>query len=277
MNHQQPVSILMPVCNEASVIRSVVAEWHRAVLCKLPAGSELFFDDCSDDGTTDILLKLGSTLPFLRVNRSERDGFFKSALRLYRLAKNNLLFFTDSDGQYAAEDFWKVHAHANRYDMVHGYKCDRCDPLYRKAGSFLFNVVGRSYFRSKAIDVNSAFRLIHREALDTVLDSIRHLRMMPNAEMYLRLERLGFRILNVPVRHRARRNGESRSMPLRTFVREGCYALGALRRLKRELESERPNPRSANVPSQQRIGLAPGGSLQHPHFGQASFQPSPRD
>lgn len=253
----------MPVCNEASVIRHVVAEWSESVLSRLPVGSELVFDDCSHDGTTEILSELGRHLPFIRVNRSQRDGFFESALRLYRLAKNNLLFFTDSDGQYVAEDFWKIHEHVDQYDMVHGYKSGRCDPLYRKTGSLLFNAAARAYFHSNAIDVNSAFRLIHRRSLDAVLDSIRHLRMMPNAEMYLRMERLGFRVRNVPVRHRARPHGESRSLPLPTFIREGVYALGGLRALKRELVAGVARGRNSNTVRQT---IVDGSSAPRAHL-----------
>lgn len=231
----RPVSILMPVCNEAGAIRQVVAEWHDCVLSKLPPGSELVFEDCSDDGTTEILTQLRLARPYLRINRSRRDGFFASAMRLYRLAANELVFFTDSDGQYVAEDFWNIYAHIDDHDMVHGFKSNRCDPAYRKAGSWAFNALTRTYFRSQAIDVNSAFRLVRREALFAVLDSIRHLRMMPNAEMYLRLERLGYRICNVAVRHRARPDGHSRSLPLKVFFREGLHAVRSLTRLKREL------------------------------------------
>jgi glycosyltransferase involved in cell wall biosynthesis len=225
----------MPVCNEATVIRQVVAEWHESVLSKLPPGSELLFDDCSIDGTSDILRDVSAALPCVRVNRSPRDGFFKSALRLYALAKNELVFFTDSDGQYVADDFWEVHEHIDRFDMVHGFKAGRCDPLYRRLGSAAFNVATRVCFRSMAVDVNSAFRLIHRPALQAILPSIRHLRMMPNAEMYLRLEHLGYRIRNVPVRHRARSDGASRSLPLKVFVREGLRSLEGLYRLRKEL------------------------------------------
>ena len=52
----QPVSILMPVCNEASVIESVLDEWINNVFQYLPEGSEYILEDGeSDDGTKDIL------------------------------------------------------------------------------------------------------------------------------------------------------------------------------------------------------------------------------
>ena len=44
---QEPVSILMPVSNEADVIEEVVEEWVWEVIAHLPPGSELLFDEAA--------------------------------------------------------------------------------------------------------------------------------------------------------------------------------------------------------------------------------------
>lgn len=232
---REPVSIVMPVSNEANIITEVVDEWRRDVLAYLPEGSELVFDDCSSDGTEDILRELSELDRRIRVNFSERDGFFKAAMRLYRLARCPLIFFTDSDGQYVPAEFWKVAQNIASHDMVHGYKSRRKDKLYRKGASLIFNLLVHALFGSKNKDVNSAFRLIRRPMLEQLLDQIHCLQMMPNAEMYIRAEWQGFRIKNVPVRHRIRKHGKSRSLPLRAFSRECLVAYRGLRALRQEL------------------------------------------
>src|SRR2546428_10121828 len=99
----QPVSVLMPVCNEAALIEGVVREWEADVFRHLPAGSELVFDDGeSRDGTLARLEALRADLPFVRILYSQRDGFAASARRLHSEARCPLVFFTDSDGQYVA-------------------------------------------------------------------------------------------------------------------------------------------------------------------------------
>jgi len=231
----EAVSVLMPVYNEIDVIDTVIGEWIRDVFDHLPEGSELVFDDCSTDGTTAAIERWQERHPFIRINRSERDGFFNSAMRLYGLAGCDLVFFTDSDGQYVAEDFWKVARQIDSNDMVHGAKVDRHDPRYRLTFSGVYNVIVREMFGSVAVDANSAFRLVRRELLDAVLPEIRHLRMLPNSEMYIRAERMGFRIQNVPVRHRPRLHGVSRSLPRGVFFTECWRALRGLRALRDEL------------------------------------------
>lgn len=234
----QAVSVLMPVFNEVDVIDAVIEEWIRDVFAHLPEGSELVFDDCSTDGTTAAIERWRERHPLIRINRSERDGFFDSAMRLYRLASCDLVFFTDSDGQYVAEDFWKVASQIESNDMVHGAKVDRHDPRYRLTFSGVFNVIVREMFGSVAVDANSAFRLVRRELLEAVLPQIRHLSMLPNSEMYIRAERMGFRIQNIPIRHRPRQHGVSRSLPKGVFFVECWRAMKGLRALRDELAAD---------------------------------------
>jgi hypothetical protein len=235
----EPVSILMPVCNEADVIDGVIEEWAREVFAYLPDGSELIFDDCSTDATTDLINAASERHPWVRLERSTRDGFFASAMRLYRRASCPLIFFTDSDGQYVAADFWKVAEHIADHDMVHGGKESRKDPLYRLGSSAGFNTLVRAFFRSDCEDVNSAFRLIRREMLEDVLPDIHRLGLLPNAEMYIRAEKLGYRIRNVPVRHRPRAHGKSRGVPPTTFLLECWRAFAGLFRLRADLRRGR--------------------------------------
>jgi glycosyltransferase involved in cell wall biosynthesis len=80
-----PVSILMPVRNEADVIEMVIDEWVNDVFRYLPDGSEILLDDAaSTDGTRQILECRCQKYPFLHVRFNERpDGFLAAARRLY--------------------------------------------------------------------------------------------------------------------------------------------------------------------------------------------------
>jgi dolichol-phosphate mannosyltransferase len=240
----EPVSILMPVFNEADLIEEVIEEWIEKVVRHCPPGSEIRLDDCSTDETPNILRRLAAKYPFIHIHFAPRDGFFASMIRLYQAAACPLMFFTDSDGQYVPEEFWRVAEHIDQYDMVHGVKVDRQDPYYRIAISNASNLLLRLVFRSQCKDVNSAFRLIRRNLVGVVIPelrdaNLRHMRMMPNAEVYLRAEAKNFRIKNVPVSHRARKNGKSRGLPLGRFVLACPEVFVSVMRLHWEMASNR--------------------------------------
>jgi glycosyltransferase involved in cell wall biosynthesis len=233
-NSDQPVSILMPVCNEEDVIESVILEWVQTVIRYLPAGSELLIDDASTDGTRDILKKLVAAHPFIRVcYQPRKDGFANAARRLYREAKCPWVFFTDSDGQYIAKDFWKLAKNINdNYDLIRGAKVGRKDPILRRVASSVFNKIIQFLFNMSYLDFNSAFFLIKKPVLNTVLDHINCMETLINTELLLRVELENYNIKQVYVLHRTRQFGVSRGLPPLRFVSQSLKALHGLYRIK---------------------------------------------
>lgn len=234
-----PVSVLMPVCNEADVIESTITEWVNDVFAYLPPGSEFLIDEAaSTDGTREILARLCEKYDFLHVtNRDVKDGFGAAAKRLYESARCPLVFFTDSDGQYVAAEFWKLAPHAARFDLVHGAKVGRQDTFARKVASAIFNRIARFVFDVHYTDINSAFRLGRREVILSILPATRVMPTLVNAEMLLRMELGNYAIKQIRVRHRPRRFGVSRGLPPLGFLREALRAYRGLLELKREFKA----------------------------------------
>ncbi len=227
---KEPVSILMPVCNEADVIESVVEEWATDVIQHLPGGSEMVFDEAgSTDGTKEILARLSAKYPFIRVCYNEKkDGFLAAAKRLYSSARCPLVFFTDSDGQYVASDFWKIAAYAERYDYVRGTKVGRKDPIFRRIASAVFNKCVIFLFNVNYSDINSAFHLIRKEVVDDLLPQVTVMPLLINTELVLRAELSNYEVKQVYVFHRERKSGGSRGLPTWRFVLDALRALNGL-------------------------------------------------
>src|SRR5262249_25058776 len=152
-------------------------------------------------------------LPFLRILYSKRDGFAASARRLYAAARCPIIFFTDSDGQYVASEFWKVAQLFETCELAHGAKVDRQDPAYRKIASMGFNGIAKALFRVGIADINSAFRLMSKAMVDELLPSVHCMPTLFNAELLLRAMAAGYRVRDVGVAHRPRADGESRGLP----------------------------------------------------------------
>jgi glycosyltransferase involved in cell wall biosynthesis len=230
-----PVSILMPVCNEADIIEEVLQEWIEDVLQKLPEGSELVLDDASNDGTEKIIADLAEKYPFVRVNHhGEKDGYFRSVYRLYRAAKCPLIFITDSDGQYLPSEFWMLAEYCGDYDVVHGAKTVREDPFYRAPCSAIFTVFSRYLFHHPYHDVNSVHRFMKRHVVEKLLPKTRHMPILINTELLMRCHAEGFTIKEVPISHRPRKHGVSRGLPMHKFLVDGWRACRGLLRIRRE-------------------------------------------
>jgi glycosyltransferase involved in cell wall biosynthesis len=229
-----PLSVLMPVCNEAEVIEEVIEEWVDDVFRYLPQDSELLIDEAaSTDGTREILARLCEKYPFIKVTyRDKKDGFAAAARRLYEAAHCPLVFFTDSDGQYVAADFWKLARHIDRYDLVHGAKLGRKDALLRRLCSMLFNKLASFLFEVHYLDINSAFRLMKAHVVKDLLTEPTIMPTLINAELLLRCELKNYDIKQVYIRHRERKHGRSRGLPLQRYAWEAFRAGVALFQLK---------------------------------------------
>lgn len=231
----EPVSILMPVYNEIGLIEEVLTEWVDNVAQYLPPNSEMLFDDASTDGTEQVLNAWAQRHSFMKVHHlNQKDGFAAATRRLYLAAHCPLVFFTDSDGQYVAEDFWKLVPLIKDCDVVHGYKSQRQDPLYRVASSGLFGGLTRLMFHHSFHDINSAYRLSRREVVWKTLPLIRHQPTLLHAEMLLRICHDGGRIKELPIRHRQRQCGGSKGLPFNTYAVECFRAFKGLLALKAE-------------------------------------------
>ena len=224
----------MPVSNEAKVIREVIEEWVDDVFQYLTEGSEFLLDEAgSTDGTREILKNLSEKYPFIKVTYNDkRDGFGNAARRLYEKANCPLIFFTDSDGQYLAKDFWKLTKHIEKYDMVHGVKLGRKDSVFRRIFSFLFNKYINFLFSIYFLDMNSAFRLTKADIIKNVLPDCVSMPILVNAELLVRTVASNFEVKQVYILHRERKHGRSRGLRSFRYLIDGMIAVIGLYNIK---------------------------------------------
>jgi hypothetical protein len=210
----QPVSVLLPVCDEVEGIESVLAELVEVVFRHLPEGSEFLIEESgSQDGTREVLMELQERWPFLNIVYNEkREGFGPAARALYHRARCPWVFFSDSDGQCVASEFWRLAEHADHNDFLLGVKRIRYDPLIRRITSRVFNGIARAMFSVPGADINFGFRLARRQALLACLAHCRDLPTFLNAEISIYAHSLGYRIQPVEVHHRPRIFGLSRGL-----------------------------------------------------------------
>lgn len=239
----EPVSILLPVCNEAEGIESILAELVEVVYRHLPEGSEFIINEGgSKDGTKEILQELNKRWPFIQIEYSEKkQGFAKAAIQLYRKAKCPLLFFTDADGQCIANEFWKMTDLIKDNDFVLGVKKVHYDPFVRRVASFCFNGIARMIFGFKFRDINFGFRLSRKEPLIQVLDKAKHMPTLLNAELTILAYIMKYRLAEVQVHHRPRMYGLSVGLTPNSIPRESMQAFRGLLNLKKDLKAARKN------------------------------------
>lgn len=240
-NQLETVTICIPFLNEREVVSNVIEEWTE-ILDKLPKGSKLLIEDGGSlDGTTQVLKEYSVNDKRIEViYRESPDGFGQSAKRLLGAAENSWVFFTDGDGQYVANDFWKLWERKANKDFVRGIKLGRKDPFPRRIASLIWNKCVNFLFELPVSDINAAFLLVRKESLRQTLPHVRFLKTMVLSELVIRLILANSRFdKDIYVLHRSRKNGKSRATPGIKFLLIGASQVRGLFRIKTDLRIEK--------------------------------------
>jgi dolichol-phosphate mannosyltransferase len=245
-----PVTVFLPAYNEAETITQVLREFTEVVV--KPLNAELLVcEDGSTDGTEKVLERLAAEMPMRLVTSRPRKGFARAVKDGLSLARSDLVFFADSDGQYDPQDFWKIWEVRDSYDLIIGRKVYREEKFYRAFLSRVFHCLIKAFTTVPLQDMDSGFRLIRREVVEDVLPEVRSLAYSFNAEFAIISYRRGFRILEVPISHRASMQADTsiytwNKMPRIIFAQ----LIGLLRlanRLNRSHQAVRPPSRSGSA------------------------------
>lgn len=228
------VSIVTPVYNECGVIEDVIRSVDREILQYLKDFEFIVAEDGSSDGTRQILRKLEKEIPIRLVCSEKRKGYAKALKDALSLAKNEIVFFLDSDGQHQVADFWKLLPFIDDFDLVTGYKCPRHDGKFRLFISRVMNSLVFFMFGCFFRDINSGFKLFRKPSLDILLESCEGMDFI-SIELLLKAFLRKMAIAEVPVIHFQRKFGESRGLPAAKLPIKALGLLADLIRMKLRL------------------------------------------
>ncbi len=200
-------SVVIPFYNEEGNARALLGE-VCAVLPGLGGGFEvLMIDDCSRDGTPQLLEEWAASHPECRTLHNPRNsGQAASLFRGFLAARGEWIVTMDGDGQNDPADLSRLFARLaeSQADMVVGIRAERRDSSLRRAMSRLANVVRQSILRDGCDDSGCALKIFRRDIVRA---------LVPLKTLYSFLPALavagGFRVVQEPVKHRARGAGVS--------------------------------------------------------------------
>ena len=228
------LTLALPCYNERDNIAGVLAA-SMATLTRLGMSWEiLVVDNCSSDGTPDIVRSVAHVEPRVRLIVHDRNRFYSgSCATILREARGELIAIMDSDGQFTAEDLPDMmSALAGGASLVFGWRRVRHDPLSRKLMSWVFNRLARWHLGFRLHDLNVGIRMLDRRLADVA--RIEHELNMANPELYTRARAAGLAVAEVPVTHAQRTRGNT-CHDFRKLGKLLLTVLGYFRSLRRDL------------------------------------------
>jgi len=222
------ISIVVPVYNEEEGVERL----HRTVV-ETMRGREsryelILVDDGSTDGSAEKLDRIAAGDERVRVLHFERNCGQTSAISAgLKEARGRYVALIDADLQTDPADIFTLLPYMDRYDFANGTRARRRDSLVKRVSSRIANGFRNWITRDSIADTGCPMKLFKREvALSFHLYEGFH-RFLPT------LARMnGFSVVEVPVSHRRREQGESKyGVFNRLFVSlMDAFVIGWLRR-----------------------------------------------
>jgi len=212
------LTIVLPAYNEEANIETAVADAVAAGEKYCDDVEVLVVDDGSADRTAEIVTLLSEKDTRVRLVRHHVNQGYGDALKTgFSAATKPLVFFTDADNQFDLDELGGFLDLIDHVDVVAGYRINRCDPWFRRLNAAVWNYLVRALFYVPVRDIDCAFKLFRREVFDGLqLDSMG---AMVNTELMVKLGRSGYRVVEVGVRHYARKAGVARGADPRVIAR----------------------------------------------------------
>jgi glycosyltransferase involved in cell wall biosynthesis len=201
------LSVFFPCYNEELNLQGLVLEAVQVLNTLVEKHEILIINDGSTDKTGLVADKLSKEHENFRViHHRENRGYGAALISGFKNAVHEWVFFTDGDHQFFIYEIDTLLSHIDDYELIIGYRTARRDPWYRILYGYTWTQFVRLLFGLKVRDINCAFKLIKKKALDAV--DLQSSGAMINTELMVKTKQRGARVKWVGVSHRPRRHGK---------------------------------------------------------------------
>ena len=200
------ITVILPVFNEVQNLPLLWPELTGILEAHWRHVEIIFVDDVSTDGSTEWLRELARRDARVRHVRFARHAGLTAALDAgYHRARAPIVVTMDSDLQSDPADIPRLVAALHDADAATGWRVHRHDTWLKRLSSRIANFVRNRMTRETVRDSACTLRAMRRPCTAALPPYNGLHRFVPTL-----LRIAGYRVVEVPVTHRARRFGESK-------------------------------------------------------------------
>ncbi len=213
------LSVVIPAYNEEANIGDVVRDTLLVLRTLVDSYEVLVMDDASQDRTGAIIDRLGEEHPGLvrAFHHTTNQGTNPTLIELFGAVRYDFVFFLPADKQILPHSIAHYLEVARQgADIVLGWRARRADPFHRAFLNWLYRaimklVLGVSYRDASASDLykTEVLKKISMESRGRLLQ----------AEIATKAKCLGYRVVEVEVKHYPRQAGKQMGIAPRTAWR----------------------------------------------------------
>src|SRR3954449_12795562 len=224
------LSILMPVFNERTVVERCISLVLAAPLPETMERELVIIDDCSTDGTWDILQRLARTLPEIHLHRHERNSGKGAAVRTaIDKAAGDFALIQDADLEYDPSEYPRLmrplldgHADAVFGSRYLAGEQSRVLPFWHSMINKSLTLVSNMFCNLALTDMETCYKVFRTDLLKSI--PIRSDRFGFEPEIVMKSAKRKLRIYEVPISYHGRTYEEGKKIGWQ----DGLKALGVI-------------------------------------------------
>ena len=208
------LSVVVPAYNESKTIASVLEK----VLAQPSVMEVIVVDDCSSDGTWELLQDLAASNPKIRATRHSHNEGKGAALRTgISLATAPFLIIQDADLEYDPAEYPILLQPLleNRADVVFGSRfmgsqAHRVLYFWHSVGNTALTLLSNMFTNLNLTDMETCYKVFKREIIQSI--RIEENRFGFEPEITAKVARLGVRIFEVGISYYGRTYAEGKKI-----------------------------------------------------------------
>jgi len=215
------LSVIMPVFNEAASVAQIV----DLVLAQRVVRELIIVDDCSTDGTWEVLGEAAKRQPRIKLHRHEKNAGKGAALRTgINLASSDVVLVQDADLEYDPAEYERLLAPilSGKADVVYGsrflgFGAHRVLYYWHSIGNRVLTTMSNMMTDLNLTDMETCYKVFRREVIQSI--RIEENRFGFEPEITAKVSKINARIYEVPISYYGRTYEEGKKIGWRDGVR----------------------------------------------------------
>ncbi len=223
------ISIIIPIYNEKNTIREILRRIEAVDLGEIKK-EIIIVDDCSTDGTREILRELADRYKIIYQEKNQGKG---AAVRAgFKAATGDYLVIQDADLEYDPQDYKLLLEPMikNGAEVVYGSRMLSQHPhrvlfFWHYLGNKFLTALSNIFTNLALTDMETGYKMFTKKVIDEILPKLKAKRFGIEPELTARVAQGGYRIYEVGISYYGRSYAEGKKISWRDGLAAIWYVL----------------------------------------------------